>query len=464
MKKYFILIFLCAFASYAYTQESNTLSNSEKIYGLSKFWSEVTYNFANFENVPTLNWDSAYLAFIPKVLDSKSDDDYFDQLSKFAALLKDGHTNIWHPDNYYKELSEQEFGEYRFKLENIENKAIVVRVNASKVNEIPLGSEIIEVNDLPVDDYLEKNTIPIIHETTDYTRRDAAVKALLLGKFGQEFRIKLKTPGGEIKSLHLTVKTNKDNDVIPPFSSQDSLFSFKWIDNQIAYLSLNSFADSKIDSLFKEKLPELRKAKGIIIDVRKGRGGNESNGTYIAQYFIEDTVFSSHRTKTRKNLADMRYYGSMLSPSDTLHNPQAGDGYNCFHNNLWEDRGVVKWPNDIPKKDRLLVPVVILMGHQTTSASEDFLLCFDKSKNVVKMGQYSCGSSGNLFEFKLVGGAKAGLCVSHVTYPDGRVYVGAGVKPDIQIEKTIDDVINNRDSVLEEAVKYLQSHKNTESY
>ena len=458
MKIYIVtLISLVCISSYG--QELNTLSPSEKIYGLSKFWSEATYNFANFENVPTLDWDSVYLAFIPKVIDSKSDDDYFDQLSKFAALLKDGHTNIWHPDNYYKQRSDRMFGEYQFLVENIENKVIVVRVNASKVNEIPIGSEIIEVNDLPVDDYLEKNCLPIVHASTDYARRDVAVRTMFWSKFGQEFRIKLKTPGGEIKSIHLTVKENKDNDVISPFSSQDSikLFSFKWIDNQIAYLSLNSFIDKKIDSLFKEKLPELRKAKGIIIDVRKNGGGNESNGMFIAQYFIEDTLFSIHQTKTRKNLADMRFYGSRLSSLDTTHNPQAGEAYNCFHNNLWEDRGVSKWGNDIPKEARLLVPVVILMGHQTGSAGEDFLLCFDKSKNIVKMGQNSFGSSGNMYSFRLVGGAEAGLCVSHVTYPDGRVYVGSGVKPDIQIEKTIDDVIHNTDGILKAAIEYLSN-------
>lgn len=38
------------------------------------------------------------------------------------------------------------FGEYRLFLKNIDGKAIVTRTNFSKKDEIPVGSEIVEVN------------------------------------------------------------------------------------------------------------------------------------------------------------------------------------------------------------------------------------------------------------------------------------------------------------------------------
>ncbi len=43
------------------------LTEDEKIAGLSKFWSEVKFNFANFDLVPELNWDQAFLEFLPRV-------------------------------------------------------------------------------------------------------------------------------------------------------------------------------------------------------------------------------------------------------------------------------------------------------------------------------------------------------------------------------------------------------------
>jgi hypothetical protein len=41
------------------------LSEDEKAAGLSRFWSEVRYNFANFDLVPGLDWDALYLEYLP---------------------------------------------------------------------------------------------------------------------------------------------------------------------------------------------------------------------------------------------------------------------------------------------------------------------------------------------------------------------------------------------------------------
>src|SRR5256885_1632531 len=48
--------------------EQPDLSPESKLYGLSLFWKEASYNFAYFDHVPGLNWDKAYTEFIPQVL------------------------------------------------------------------------------------------------------------------------------------------------------------------------------------------------------------------------------------------------------------------------------------------------------------------------------------------------------------------------------------------------------------
>lgn len=54
-------------------------------------------------------------------------------------------------------------------------------------------------------------------------------------------------------------------------------------------------------------------------------------------------------------------------------------------------------------------------------------------------------------------GGHVRICTQHLTYPDGRKYVGCGVKPDIEIKETVEDIVNNRDVEVLEAVKYLQT-------
>ena len=452
MKIQKLIYLLVIFSGNLYCQDANTLSNSQKIYGLSKFWTEANYNFADFSHVPTLNWDSAYNEFIPRVLETKTDYDYYNLLIKFAALLKESHTRVWFPKNYYSKMSSTMFGDYQFYIENIENKAIIVRINSSKINEIPIGSEIIEVNGKPIDKYIEDELIPYTHASTDHIRRDWAVSAMLWGFYGQKFDIKLKTPAGDNKLLSLVIKQNEEKDLTPPVETKD-LLNFKWLRGNIAFLALNSFYNPRIDTLFLDKLSELRNAKGLIIDLRDNGGGYGVIGHYIAKYFLEDSVFYESHTKTRKNIADFRGMGRNYSAADTSKEHSIAEAYACYHNQLWEDRGTTPFNNELPASEKILIPTVILIGHGTASAAESFLMCFTKSKNVLRMGENTNGSTGNKYLFDLPGGAFGSVCTSLITYPDGKPFTG--IIPDIEIKRTVKDFINNYDRCVDEAVRYL---------
>ena len=111
MMKFKILLFSLLIFTDAFGQLQNTITQSEKIFGLSKIWQEVNYNFANFGNVPTLNWDSAYIAIIPKVIQTQNDFEYYKTLKRFCALLKDAHTSIDYPKRIDTCLYYTQFGD-----------------------------------------------------------------------------------------------------------------------------------------------------------------------------------------------------------------------------------------------------------------------------------------------------------------------------------------------------------------
>ncbi len=60
----------------------NTLSPSDKIYGLSKFWQEVNYNFVYLDRIDRAKWDSTYRALITQVANTPNDYAYFRLLQK----------------------------------------------------------------------------------------------------------------------------------------------------------------------------------------------------------------------------------------------------------------------------------------------------------------------------------------------------------------------------------------------
>ena len=147
MKILRIIILLLTF-SYSYGQTKPTLTSEEKLFGLSKLWSEVKYNFANFD-LTKIDWDSTYKTFIPNVLVTKSDEDYFKELMKMMALLKDGHSNVYYkPFFAYKKLP--------LKTKLIDGKVIITEIYNDTLlaqNKLSVGDEIIEVNKVNVHDF-----------------------------------------------------------------------------------------------------------------------------------------------------------------------------------------------------------------------------------------------------------------------------------------------------------------------
>jgi len=441
-------------SQFCLAQLPNTLTPADKVFGLSQFWQEVNYNFVYLNKVNRKKWDSLYRQMISDVQATPNDYAYYRMLQRFCAFLKDGHTNIYMPQKKEFETMTSMFGDYRLFLENIDNKAIVVRTNRSKMNEIPVGSEVIEVNGLTTENYLQQMVMPYIASSTSYVLRDWATRQLLTGLPGDRYQIKIKTSTGQITSIDLTHAITEEKEVNPPFETDRKLLDFKWLENQIAYVSLNSFDQPKIDSLFVALLPELYKAKALIVDLRFNGGGNTTVGTAILEYLIKGKKIYGPVSSSRMHIAAHKAWGKFTKPSDTLHNEWSKKSLLMFQDNYFYtfEHG----PEKIGlKAKRLIVPTALLIGHNTASAAEDFLIYADGQPHMTKFGENTFGSTGQPYLFTLPGGALARVCTKKDTYPDGREFVGYGVKPDIEVKRTLEDFIQQKDPVLEAAVIYL---------
>ena len=53
-------------------------------------------------------------------------------------------------------------------------------------------------------------------------------------------------------------------------------------------------------------------------------------------------------------------------------------------------------------------------------------------------------------------GGFARICTKKDTYPDGREFVGYGIKPDIVVKRKLKDYLTKKDPVLEKAVEFLK--------
>jgi C-terminal processing protease CtpA/Prc len=468
MKKTYIIITLTFFVNMLFAQlKIPNISDNDKILGLSIFWKEASYNFVYFDKVPKLNWDSAYASFIPRVLATKNIYEYSQELKKFSSLLHDGHTNVSYSIDTL--VYQRSFGKYKLELKEFNNKIFVINTAIKTKDEIPVGSEILLVDNIPVEKYLASNILPYISSSTDYARHEDAVSRLLSGLKGTSVNIQIKTPENKIKTFQLTREFLDEKWLYEP--NKYELINFEKLENGIGYVAINSFMESKIDSLFESLIPEIIKCKGLIIDIRENGGGNSGFANEIIMHLTDKSYFFGEHGSTRKLLSSHKAWGvyaanrlskcNLDTSSTEFKNYCKLEGFNETYENYCNFKGIAMEEEAIDtiyntcKSPKILMPLVVLIGHNTASASEDFLIGLDYLKRATFIGQKTYGSTGQPFSFDLPGGGSARVCTRKCTYPDGKEFVGIGIKPNIEVNPTLDDYLNKNDVTLKEAIKYL---------
>ncbi len=454
----FWLIFLKSFACSAQLDTTSDLTGAEKVYGLSIFWKEASYNFAYFDKAK-IDWDSTYRSFIPQVLATKNTYEYYRTLQRFCALLKDGHTNINMPPYILKgDIS------IDVSLQHLDGRIYNTSIPKRDSSFVPLGSELIKVNNIPVNDFLKNEIFPYISYSATHQLYNTAINQIIRPPFAfndKPVRLTFNTPEGKIASYDVKINTgNKEWKSIPAIIRYRDFFTM--LPGNIAYLQLRHFRDTSVVAAFKKQLPELYKAKGIIIDLRYNSGGNSAIGVEILKYFTEQKQIKGSAWKTPNHLAAYKAWGKFYTLKDTVdmtekdkesikksiavanHNYWFGEDAEIFDNNL-----------TIP---RIKAPLIVLIGNNTGSAAEDFLISLDDIKGrATTIGERTFGSTGQPLSFDLPGGGSARICTKRDTYPDGREFVGYGIKPDIEIKRTITDLLAGKDAVLEKALDILIS-------
>lgn len=463
MKKFSVLVLVLFIALFSNAQIPNTLSPSDKVHGLSLFWQEVNYNFVNLDKIGRTKWDSTYKVLINTVQNTANDYEYYRELQKFCAMLKDGHTNVFFPEKIESEVRVSMFGDYRLIIENKDSKAIITHVNLSKKNEISVGSEIVEVNGKTTEKYIKENVAPYISTASDDELKDMSIYFLLKGLVGDTFNIKIKMPTGEIKSLKLIHKDSEEKELYPAVDKEVGLLDFKWCPNQIAYLALNSFNDTKIDSLFIKVLPGIYKAKGLIIDLRYNGGGDETIALKILKYFTNnnDSIPVEYQIISRNNISSYKAWGQLMRPEDTINDEYAKKCFLISNDTYYDYEKTESYNRFQSRVTKIVVPTVILIGPNTASAAEQVLIYLANQKHIVKMGESTNGVSGQPIKYDLPGGGMARICPFSVLLPDGSVFgAGQGIKPDIEIKTPRSYTKPQIDTLMDKALEYLKGKIN----
>jgi C-terminal processing protease CtpA/Prc len=411
---------------------AENISDDAKVAGLSKFWSEVKFNFANFDLVPDLDWDALYLEYLPKVRATKSTLEYYRVLTELCARLNDGHTNIYEPD----ELDDQLYAKPAVGIRLIEERVILRLVfdPALVADGVTPGLEILAVDGMPVKEYAAKFVAPYLCVSTPQDRESRLYSATLLnGPVNKPVELTLRDASGkEFKKTLPRLAIKARNALAPKTPSTE----FKVLPGNIGYIALNQFENETVVKEFEAAFDEIAKTDALIIDIRNNGGGNSGNGYRILSYLTDQNPLKTSSWRTRQYRPSFRAWGTMEE---------------------WYDAGAGSWSGIVSK--RYSKPVIVLISPRTFSAAEDFAIAFDVLKRGKMMGEPTGGSTGQPLFFKMPGGGGARVCTKRDRYPDGREFVGVGIKPDILVAQTFADFRAGRDTVLEAAADELRKAK-----
>lgn len=449
--------------------DADGLEAAERLYGLSLIWREAAYNFPYFEHVPELDWDSAYRAAIPRVLQATSTLAYYRELQRFMALLEDGHSRVHLPDSI---VQRRPFSSPWVDLEAVGGRPMVANVATELADSLPVGSEIVAVEGMAVDAYVERRVLPWVFASAPHARRISAVEGshtrgygVLVGRAGEPVRVRVATPAGD--EVELTLARDRFDVertwARAPEDARRPPLVLGWAAPGVAHLELNTFSDGSLVARLDSVLPELRRARGIVIDLRRNSGGSDVIAAGVLARFAEGP-FAGAAWRTRINDAYYRALGSfgrstleraLPPPEDSALvelavRHHAGDAWRT------EEADTLSPAFD---GERIGAPVAILVDRTTASAAENLLLRIPDDPRFVIVGSPTAGSTGQPLVFALPGGGSGQVVTRAVLLPDGTPLVKTGVVPDVVVEPSIEDVRAGRDPALERAVELVRQER-----
>lgn len=437
---------------------SNKISLNDKLLGVSIIWREASNNFPYFERLPDLNFNDAYGEYLIKVYNSKDDLEYYLLLQGFLDLLQERHTKIIIPEylkrEYYSRIKKQ-----WFMFEWIDDDIFVTHSRKSIENYLPLGSKILEINGVKTEIFFNevlKNKGNSIFEQT----RKRVLKNELMYEFENYPKyIKYITPNEKEKSLRFdtVIVENDEWNGITDYDMKREMNhfpSFSWLEDSIAFLDMAGDMGDNLLIFFDSLYPVIKKANGLIVDLRYSQGGS-SVGNYIISHFTEhDTIKQFFHTRINN-----AYYRALGAYSDSSLMSFIGGNirysqYIDYHKDKSFAMDTSIYVNPIFKSKRITIPLVFLIDNFVGSATEDLLISLRALNIGTFVGEPTAGSCTQPLVVELPGNGFALIATQKTMLNEAEVFTF--IKPDVEVKRTLEEILSGKDKIFEVGLEVLK--------
>jgi carboxyl-terminal processing protease len=407
----------------ASARDRTALSQQDRVDIFERVWRDIRdlYYDPAFHGV---NWDQIHEQYLPKIRDAKDDEDFYALLHGMTGELHDAHTRFYSPEQW-KRIKLHERAGFGFTVAEVEGKAAVTTVEKNSDAEragIQPGMIVVSVDGKPVADRIAQAAAK--HEPSSSARADQLLvyRDAFSAPLGNSVKFALTRSDGS--TFDATVAAQ----VYPNAPSVES----RLLPSGEGYIEFDGF-NHRTEKEFRSALQKLRRAPGVVVDLRWNGGGELDPVVAIAGYFLNDkTLIAKYSTRTGKPIA---WFGGMVKLKLDVEAGQRGDAIYSG-------------------------PVTLLVGPRTASASEIFSGGMQEIGRAKVIGTQTCGCVlGITKPREMKGGGVLEISESLWMTPKGRKLEGDGITPDEIVAPSIADLQQKRDPAIAEAEKSLQQSK-----
>jgi carboxyl-terminal processing protease len=371
------------------------------------------------QGAPDVDVEAAYRRYLDKVIAADTRSAFTLASMEFLASMRNGHTVF-----VDQELARRN-GALPFTARYSGTQWIVTE---SQVPDLKPGDVIEKIDGRPFEQFFVEIR-PHISASSDYSARHMLfVRMWDMAPFGPLFpeKFELALSGNRKVAIDRRAVGGAK---VPPTEG-------RWLKpGEVAYIRIPSFFFPENEKRALELLEEFRRAHAIIVDLRGNPGG--STPSDLTSHLM-DRPYRWWSESTPINMPFFRYRASQ------------GD----WHYQAFQQPQIIWYSGpSTPAKDAFTGKLVLLVDGGCNSACEDFTMPFKDNHRATLVGQNTSGSTGEPFVTDFGNGMLVLIGAKRAAFPDGMPFEGVGIKPDIEVQPTAEDLANGRDAALATALR-----------
>ncbi len=444
--------------------------------------------------------DSIYQWATKQIQLSQTFRDFYNILWTITDYEGSLHNSLYLPPKVGANLIAESSGYFPTPLKLIQGNLLV---NTDQ-SQLPLGAKILSVNGMSTEKLI--NTLGKYYATDGYntTGKEIGISVNFSGyyrrAFGKNdsFQVDYREPGiTEVQTLNLlgasyksyknafASRHSKNFDSLSYGGRESTPYRFELVNELTGMLSISSFSIGWNENHPKHKayvhfldsiFGEINRSgiEHLIVDVRHNGGGSDPNDLVTYSY-LTDRSFSENKEawvlfktppyfKYNKEVSligkylEKRAYKRMLKDDF----PEVRDGK--FYQDETSSDHLIRYPHSLAFNGN----IYLLISPRTASAGSLFAAMVAGNKNTTVIGRETQGGyyghNGHIPIRYRLPNSKIKFMFSIVNLeqdvePKSNQLFGRGIMPDIEVEQSIEDFLQNRDTAMDFTLKLIQEEK-----